>query len=81
MREISKTSVDMSVGNNLVRIPEATLESLKKEFGIEHSQIEAFISSLIDKAVSEHLAEANSNVLTEAETKELEEDLQGLGYI
>ena len=64
-----------------VHIPLTTLNSLKKEFNISEAEIGAFVTCLIDRAVTEHIAEANSNVFSDSEVKELEDDLKGLGYI
>lgn len=64
-----------------VHIPVTTLNSIKKEFNISEAEVGPFITCLIDKAVTEHIAEANSNVFSDSEVKELEDDLKGLGYI
>jgi hypothetical protein len=64
-----------------VHIPLATLNSLKKEFNISEAEIGAVVTCLIDRAVTEHIAEANSSVFSDSEVKELEDDLKGLGYI
>jgi hypothetical protein len=64
-----------------VHIPLTTLNSLKKEFNISEAEIGAFVTCLIDRAVTEHIAEASSNVFSDSEVKELEDDLKGLGYI
>jgi predicted HTH transcriptional regulator len=64
-----------------VHLPITTLNSLKKEFNISEADISSFITCLIDRAVAEHIAEANSKVFSDSEVKELEDDLKGLGYI
>lgn len=64
-----------------VHLPMETLSSLKKEFNISDPEIESFVAAIINKMVEEHIGETNSKVFTEAETKEIEDDLKGLGYI
>jgi hypothetical protein len=64
-----------------VYIPETTISSLKKEFNIEDADLNDFVTSMIERRVAEHIGETNSNVFSESETKELEDDLKGLGYI
>ena len=64
-----------------VNIPVTTLNSLRKEFNISEAETIAFITYLIDRAVIEHIAEANSKVYSDSEVKELEDNLKGLGYI
>jgi hypothetical protein len=65
-----------------INIPLTTLNSLKREFNLSsEAEIGAYITCLIDRAVTEHIAEANSNVFSDSEVKELEDDLKGLGYI
>lgn len=73
------------VSNTRSQIPvylsNQTLDSLKNEFDLSDSAIESFITALIERSVSEHLGKNNSNILSESETHELEDDLKGLGYI
>jgi hypothetical protein len=64
-----------------IDIPEATISSLKKEFNIDDADLSSFITSLIERRIEEHIGETNSKVFSASETKELEEDLKGLGYI
>jgi hypothetical protein len=64
-----------------IYIPEAVISSLKKEFNIEDADLGNFITSLIERRILEHIGETNSKVFSESETKELEDDLKGLGYI
>ena len=62
-----------------IHIPEATISSLKKEFNIEDADLGSFITSLLERNIAEHVSETNSNVFSESETKEVEDDLKGLG--
>ena len=64
-----------------VYLSASTVTSLRKEFGIAADETAKSIERIIQKAIGERIAENNSNVFTEAETKELEEELKGLGYI
>lgn len=64
-----------------IHIPIKTFQSLKKEFDILENDIEAFVASMIERIIMEHAGEANSKVFSTAETKELEDDLKGLGYL
>jgi hypothetical protein len=64
-----------------IHIPEATISSLKKEFNIQDADLSSFITSLLERSIAEHVGEANSKVFSESETKEIEDDLKGLGYI
>jgi hypothetical protein len=64
-----------------VYLPASTLSALQKEFGLTPDQAIKSIQQIVQKAIEERIAENNSNVFTEAETKDLEEDLKGLGYI
>jgi hypothetical protein len=64
-----------------IQIPEATISSLKKEFNIEDADLGSFITSLLERSIAEHVGQTNSNVFSESETKEIEDDLKGLGYI
>jgi hypothetical protein len=64
-----------------VHVPIGTINSLKKEFNIPEAEMSTFITCLIDRAVTEHIAESSSNVFSDSEVKELEDDLKGLGYI
>lgn len=54
---------------------------LKEEFALQENEIEDFITSVIERLIVEHNGETNSKVFSERETKELEENLKGLGYI
>jgi hypothetical protein len=64
-----------------IHIPESTIFSLKKEFNIEDTDLSNFITSLLERSIAEHVGEVNSKVFSESETKEIEDDLKGLGYI
>lgn len=64
-----------------VNVPANTINSLVREFSLNEHEIESFIVYMIERSIMEHASAANSRVFTESETKELEEDLRGLGYI
>jgi hypothetical protein len=64
-----------------VNIPSHTVNSMKKEFGLADSDISMFVTSLIEKKIADHISEVNSKAFSESETKEIEDDLKGLGYI
>jgi hypothetical protein len=64
-----------------VHVPIGTINALKKEFNISEAEMCTFITCLIDRTVAEHIAESSSNVFSDSEVKELEDDLKGLGYI
>jgi hypothetical protein len=64
-----------------ITMPVKTLESLKSEFGISDIEVKSFLAALIDKAIKERSEMDDSQVFTEAECLEMEEDLKGLGYI
>ena len=59
----------------------SVLDSLKRTFSIKDEQVEPFLATLIEKAIQDYIADENAKVLSQSETKELEEDLRGLGYI
>ena len=46
-----------------------------------NTPISSSITSLLERSIAEHVGETNSNVFSESETKEIEDDLKGLGYI
>lgn len=65
-----------------VYLPPTTLAQVKKEFEIKDEAMDSFIVSLVEKAIQErNIEQQSSKAFTEAEVKELEEDLRGLGYI
>ena len=74
----------MSYNNNAhtaVYLSIKTISLLKKEFNIPETEIEQFIDSMLNKIIEEHIGETNSKIFSEDETKEIEDDLKGLGYI
>lgn len=74
----------MSYNNNArtaVYLSIKTISLLKKEFNIPETEIEQFIDSILNKIIEEHIGETNSKIFSEDETKEIEDDLKGLGYI
>lgn len=64
-----------------VSIPLLMVNSLKREFSLADADVESFVISVIEKAIMEHASTVNSAIFSEAETKEIEDDLRGLGYI
>jgi hypothetical protein len=64
-----------------IYVPFKTISLLKKTFNLKDFETEAFIVSLIDKATTEHSSQGSAEVFTAEETKEIEDNLQGLGYI
>jgi hypothetical protein len=62
-------------------VPARVIHSLTQEFGIQQGDIDNFVTLLLERSVTEHIAESNSKLFTESQTKEIEEDLKGLGYI
>lgn len=74
----------MSYNNNAhtaVYLSIKTISLLKKEFNIPETEVEHFIDSMLNKIIEEHIGETNSKIFSEDETKEIEDDLKGLGYI
>jgi hypothetical protein len=78
---MSNAKQDMGKRETLVKIPTNTINSLKKEFDVPDSDISSFITTLIEKRIADHISETNSNVFSDSETREIEDDLKGLGYI
>lgn len=78
---MSNVKPDTDKKETSVNIPTNTINSMKKEFGLPDSDVSLFITSLIEKKIADHITETNSTVFSESETKELEDDLKGLGYI
>lgn len=72
------SSIDQS---KVVKIDMSVLDSLKRTFSIKDEQLEPFLATLIEKAIQDYISDENAQVLSQSETKELEEDLRGLGYI
>ena len=64
-----------------IGLPVGLLNSLRREFALEDSEVESFVASLVEKSIMEHASAVNSKVFTESESKEIEDDLRGLGYI
>jgi hypothetical protein len=64
-----------------VYIPAQVISSLKREFDVLHADVNHFVTCLIERRINEHIAESNSKVFSECETKEIEDDLKGLGYM
>lgn len=65
----------------IIHIPDNLASSLKREFDLQENQVEQFIISTLQKMVIEKSDSRNEGVFTEAETKEIEDDLKGLGYL
>jgi len=82
MLEVASDKIKSGYSDKVsVVIPAVVLSSLKREFSLAESEVESFVVSIIERCVMEHATTSNSAVFTESETKELEEDLRGLGYI
>ncbi len=64
-----------------IYLPKQILSSLMKELNITDAQIPSFIISLVERALSDHIAEVNGKIFSASETEEIESDLKGLGYI
>jgi hypothetical protein len=73
--------MNMMDESQMVKIKLSVLDSMKRTFSIGDEQLEPFLATLIEKAIQEYISEENVKVLSQIETKELEEDLKGLGYI
>jgi hypothetical protein len=67
--------------NVAIYLPAKMIALLREEFNLKESEVENFVNSLISKTVQEHIGQKNSAVFSKDETKELEDDLKGLGYI
>ncbi|MDE1828714.1 MAG: hypothetical protein KGI25_00165 [Thaumarchaeota archaeon] len=64
-----------------IYLPAKTIALLREEFSLKEDTVENFVNSLINKTVQEHMDQRNSAVFSKDETKEIEDDLKGLGYI
>ena len=64
-----------------VNIPSKLVSSIMKEFNLSDNEIENFIMSTLERVVVEKNSARNLGVFTKAETKEIEEELNGLGYL
>lgn len=65
-----------------IYLPIQTIDLVKKEFELREDNIESFLVSVLEKAVQDHnMNQGSDDVFSEAETKELENNLKGLGYI
>jgi len=64
-----------------INLPAKLVSSIVKEFELPENQIEGFIVSALEKIVVEKNSERNLGVFTKAETKEIEDELSGLGYL
>ena len=64
-----------------VNINLPVLDNLKRTFSIRDEEVETFLTTLLEKTIQDYIADENAAVLSNVETKELEEDLKGLGYI
>jgi hypothetical protein len=83
LTQISNAATSAELGmKTAIYLPVQTVDLVKKEFHLGESNIESFLVSMLEKVVQDHSANQSSDdVFTEAETKELENDLKGLGYI
>ena len=80
LTQLSAATTDFGM-KTAIYLPVQTLDMVKKEFDLGEANIESFLVSVLEKAVQDHNIQQDSDVFTEAETKELENDLKGLGYI
>jgi len=64
-----------------IQIPTRSLFSLKREFNITEAEVSSFVAALIERIISEHIADTSSKAFSEMEMRELEDNLKGLGYI
>jgi hypothetical protein len=64
-----------------VYVPIKIISSLKKTFSLKDNEIESFVVSLIERTVVEHASHESSDVFSADEAKEIEDNLNGLGYI
>lgn len=64
-----------------IYIPSRTISLLIKEFNLKEEDIDSYIAGIIERIVSEHAQNANSEVFSGDEVKEIEDNLKGLGYI
>jgi hypothetical protein len=78
---MSNAEQEMDKKEIAVNISLNTVNSMKKEFGLTDSEVSKFVTFLIEKKIADHISEVNSKVFSESETKEIEDDLKGLGYI
>jgi hypothetical protein len=84
--ESDLTQLSAAATNDLMKtaiyLPVQTIDLVKKEFALGEDNIESFLVSVLEKAVQDHnMDQGSDDVFSEAETKELENDLKGLGYI
>jgi hypothetical protein len=68
-------------GLKSINIPTKLVSSIRKEFDLPESELEKFIVSTLEKVVVEKNSARNLGVFTEAQTKDIEEELSGLGYL
>ena len=80
LTQLSAATTDFGM-KTAIYLPVQTLDLVKKEFDLGEANIESFLVSVLEKAVQDHNIQQDSDVFTEPETKELENDLKGLGYI
>ncbi|OLD41055.1 MAG: hypothetical protein AUI60_02905 [Thaumarchaeota archaeon 13_1_40CM_2_39_4] len=64
-----------------INVPTKLISSIIKEFNLSENEIERFIMSTLERIVVEKNSARNSEVFTKAETKEIEDELNGLGYL
>ncbi len=64
-----------------IDLPFSTVQSLKEQLRMSDEQVLEKLSTIVKKAVQDLIETNDSDVFTQEEAKELEEDLKGLGYI
>jgi len=64
-----------------INIPAKLVSSIAKEFNLSDSEVAGFIVSALERIVVEKNSARNLGVFSKAETKAIEEELNGLGYL
>ena len=64
-----------------IDLPFSTVQSLKEQLRMSDEQVLEKLSTIVKEAVQNLIETNDSDVFTQEEAKELEEDLKGLGYI
>jgi hypothetical protein len=81
MFPVQEDGATILVTKHAVNVPHGTIQSLCREFNIQHNEVDNFVMLLIEKAVADRISETNSKIFSDSEVKEMEDDLKGLGYI
>ncbi len=78
--EESRTTLEEPLEKPIV-LPRHMLSSLKRELNLTDEQVTGYVIALVEKSLSDHIADANAKIFSASETEEIENDLKGLGYI